>query len=306
MLRNSVLLLLSLLWITITHGRDLRPALSRPSVPQPARGRVQYCSRATCGIGKKAVLCRRQQSPKALSAPKPSSQPANGYWYSPSNYGNNFDNFFRGEVAKLVTTPNGIVRIDKEDVSSQIASFKDKPTSLALLGLYGCIGVIVMSRQAVWMAHMYEKEVIKSQENFPKGVALLLSGGNNEDMLYGLWDLNDNVFAREQDPVVVIVGPGSTKTSFDYKDQMDIIDLMIRRTLGVAPEWVSYVPEEGGSPEYKADFNCLRSRGKVLVQYQPSNQAWYGRSKAEARIWIEGKSWTYQKQWQPESDQIHN
>ncbi|KAK1564124.1 uncharacterized protein LY79DRAFT_595329 [Colletotrichum navitas] len=305
MRRNLILLLLSLLWITVTHERQLRPAPGKPSLPQAARGKGPYCSRTTCGAGKKPGVCRRQLSPRVLDAPKPSSHPADGYWYSPSNYGNNVDKFVRGEVAKLINTPNGIVRIDREDVSSQIARFKDKPTSLAMLGFCGCIGLIIMSRQGVWMAHLYEKEVIMSEENFYKGVALLLHGGT-EDMYYGLWDLNDDIFARNQEPVAILFGPGPTKTSFDYKSQMDTIDVTVRRTLGVAPTWVSYVAEDDGSPEYRADFNCLRSRGKVLVQYQPSNPGWFGRSNAEARIWIEGNRWTHKTAWSPQSDQIRN
>ncbi|KAK2051908.1 hypothetical protein LY76DRAFT_673092 [Colletotrichum caudatum] len=307
MLRNSILLLFSLLlWITVTHERELRPAPGRPSLPPAAPVKAQYCSRRTCGAGLKAGVCRRQLTPRVLNAPKPSSHPAKGRWYSPSNYGNNVDKFFRGEVAKLLNVPKGIVRIDREDVSSQLARFKNEPTSLAMLGFYGCIGLIIMSRQGVWMVHMYEKEVIMSEENFYKGVALLLSGKSTEDMFYGMWDLDDNVFARDQDPVAIIFGPGPTKTMFDYKSQMDTIDQMVRRTIGVTPEWVSYVPVEDGSAQYRADFDCTRSRGKVLVQYQPSNPAWHGRSNAEARIWIEGKSWTYRKSWSPQSDQIRN
>ncbi|KAK1950790.1 hypothetical protein LY78DRAFT_649533 [Colletotrichum sublineola] len=303
MLRNSILLLFFLLWVAVTHERELRPAPGRVSLPQAARGKAQYCRRQTCGTGAKAGVCRRELSPRVLDAPKPSSNPADGYWYSPSNYGYNVDKFVRGEVAKLFSVPNGIVRIDKEDVSSQIAYFKDRPTSLAMLGFCGCIGLIVMSKQAVWMVHIYEADVVRSEENFHKSIALILSGRRSQDMYYGLWDLNDDVFAPDQEPVAVIFGPG-TKNGFYYKSQMDTIDFLVRKTIAIAPEWVGYDPAEG-SDEYKADYNCMRSSGKVLAQYQPSNPGWLGPSKAEARIWIEGNSWTYKKSWSPQSNQIH-
>ncbi|KAK1978995.1 hypothetical protein LZ30DRAFT_597873 [Colletotrichum cereale] len=306
MLRNSILLLLSLLWIAITHGRELRPTLGHVSLPQAAQGEAQYCSRETCGAGKNAGSCSRQLSPRALNAPNPSSHPADGYWYSPSNYGNSVDKFIRGEVAKQLNKQNGIVRIDKEDISSQIARFKDEPISLAMLGFCGCVGLIIMSRQAVWMVHVYEQEVLLSEDNFINSIAVLLSGRNSEDMYYGLWDLNDNVFTRDQDTVAVIFGPGSTKSSFKYKSRMETIDLMVRRTIAVAPTWVSYVPNDKGSREDRFDFDCKSTRGKVLAQYQPSNPGWLGRSKAEARIWIEGNSWTYRNSWSPQSDQIRN
>ncbi|KAK1993979.1 hypothetical protein LX36DRAFT_728407 [Colletotrichum falcatum] len=306
--RNLTLLLLfSLLWIAITHERELRPAIGNPSLPQAANDRGQYCSRQTCGARAKAGSCRPQLSRRIYNAPNPSSHPAGGDWYSPSNYDNSVDEFMRGMVARQFISPNGIVRIDKEDVSSQLLRFTNEPTSLAMLGLFGCIGLIVMSNQAVWMAHVYEAEILRASDKVFKkqGIDVLLNGGRNGDMLYGLSGLRKNVFARGQDPVAVILAPKQASSGFQYEAQMQKIDQMVKKTIGVTPKWVGYVPNRYGSEESRFDLTCTTTRGKVLVQYQPSNPG-SGRSNAEARIWIEGDNWTYAKSWSPQSNQVHH
>ncbi|CCF34597.1 hypothetical protein CH063_01169 [Colletotrichum higginsianum] len=305
MLRNSKLLLLfSLLWIAIAHEGESRPALSHFSLRRAVPNEVQYCSLETCGDRERAGLCRRQLSPRVLEAPDPSSHPASGHWYGPNNYGNSVDSFFRGEIAKRADTQSDIVSIYGGQVTSEYVRFKDEPRSLAMLGLCGCIGLIVMSRSAVWMAHVYEHPVLTNDDTFDEnGIAVLYNGRGSSDMYYGLSDLSGNVFAPDEDPVAVVFAPKSSSSGFQYEPLMRKIDQMVERSIGIDPKWVGYVPRRTGGVISRFDFDCTRSEGKVLVQYQPSNPGRFTRSKAKARIWVEGDSWTYKTSWSPQSDQ---
>ncbi|WQF86478.1 hypothetical protein CDEST_11492 [Colletotrichum destructivum] len=306
MLRSSrFLLLFSLLWVAIAHERELHPAPGHSSLRRAVPDEIQYCSLETCGAGDSSDTCRRRLSPRVLQAPDPSSRPAKGHWYGPANYDNSVDSFFRGEIAKRAAAKTDIVTVLGGEVTSEYIRFMDEPKSLAMLGFCGCMGLIVLSRSAVWMAHMYENPVlVNGPEVFQKrGIAVLKKGKRSSDMYYGLSDLRGNVFAPDEKPVAIVFAPKSSSSDFQYEPLMRDIDQMVKKLIGVDPEWVGYKPKRTDDVKSNFDFFCANSKGKVLVQYQPSNKRRSGRSKAKARIWIEGDSWTFKMSWSPHRKQ---
>ncbi|TDZ24048.1 hypothetical protein Cob_v002999 [Colletotrichum orbiculare MAFF 240422] len=308
--RSHLLLLFLLTWIASARARSPRSALGHISLPRAEPDDTQYCSLETCGgaagaaAGQKTGACRRQLEPRVLEAPDPSSHPAGGHWYGPENYGNNVDSFFRGEIAKRADTQNDIVSVYGGHVTSGYVRFKDEPRSLAMLGFCGCIGLIVMSQSAVWMAHVYESPVLRDPDTFDENaIAVLEAGKDTDDMYYGLSDLKGNVFHSSEDPVAIVFAPKSSDSEFEYEPLMRKIDRMVERLIHVDTKWVGYMPRRTGGMLTRFDFDVTRSEGKVLVQYQPSNPGRFTRSKAKARIWVEGDRWTYKTSWSPQSDQ---
>ncbi|KAH0437387.1 hypothetical protein CcaCcLH18_03949 [Colletotrichum camelliae] len=305
MLRISKLILLvSLLRIAAGHEHTSNPAPGHVSLRRASPDVSQYCSLETCGETElKIGVCRRSLVPRVLEAPDPSSHPSSGHWYDPKHYDNNVDSFFRGEIAKRADTQTDIVSLYGGQVTSEYVRFKDEPRSLAMLGFCGCIGLIVMSQSAVWMAHVYESPVLLNADTFDEnGLDVLKNGKGSSDMYYGLRDLSGNVFASDEDPVAVVFAPKEAG-HFQYQPLMRKIDQMAEDLIGIEPKWVSYTPRRTGGAITRFDFDCTRSDGKVLVQYQPSNPGRLFRSQAKARIWIEGDSWTYKTAWSPQSDQ---
>ncbi|KAK2766576.1 hypothetical protein CKAH01_15454 [Colletotrichum kahawae] len=312
MLRHSsVLLLFFLLWIATAHQRHPRHAVAHVSLRRAEPNGTEYCSLETCGAKNSAGQCPSRLNPRVLKAPDPSTHPVSGRWYGPDNYGNNVDSFFRGEIAKRADNQTDIVPIYGGEVTSAYIPFKDEPRSLAMLGFCGCIGLIVMSKSAVWMARVYENPVLLNADTFDEnGIAVLKDGKGNTDMQYGLADLSGNVFAPGESPVAVVfapnVFPATSGSNFVYKPPMQKIDRMVKDLIGVDPKWIGYTPRRAGSAIVRLDEDCTRSDGKVLVQYQPSNPGGFIRGKARARIWGEGESWRYQTDWSPQSDQMRN
>lgn len=181
----------------------------------------------TCGAAS-ANTCDQQLNTRVLGAPDRGSQPAPGRWADPTNYGGNVDSFFRGEVAKLQWSQQDIVSINGADVTSKYIPFKNEPKSLAALGFCGCVGVIVMSRSAVWMAHITEDPVLTNEETFKRnGLDVLENGSGTDDMYYGLADLKDNVFAANQDPVIVVFAPKDESGEFKYRNLMAQVDDLV-------------------------------------------------------------------------------
>ncbi|TQN64289.1 hypothetical protein CSHISOI_11141 [Colletotrichum shisoi] len=306
MLRISkFLLLFSLLWVAIAHELELRPAPGHSTRRGAAPDENRYCSRETCGAEESSDTCRRRLSPKVLRAPNPSSHPVPGHWYDPANYGDSVDDFFRGEIARLAKDKAEIVTITDSEVSSLYIRFMDKPKSLAMYGLCGCIALIVLSRKAVWAAHVYEYPVLVNGFKYfhEEGLAILEKGERTWDMYYGLSDLSGNAFAPNEKPVAIVLAPRPSNSKFQYEPLMRELDRMVHRLIGVDPAWVGYRPNRDGDIESRMDSACANSKGKLLVQYEPSNDIWPGDSKAKARIWVEGTSWTWETSWPPYPEQ---
>ncbi|TDZ22180.1 hypothetical protein Cob_v004924 [Colletotrichum orbiculare MAFF 240422] len=120
-------------------------------------------------------------------------------------------------------------------------------------------------------------------------------------MYYGLGDLKNNVFAADQDPVIVVFAPKDASGEWKYRSLMARIDDLVENLIPARSKWTGYTPMTGGMEKY--DTRCRTSNGKILVQYQPSHSKMFGKSDAKARIWVEGDRWTYESAWKPQSDQ---
>ncbi|TEA17680.1 hypothetical protein C8034_v010074 [Colletotrichum sidae] len=275
--------------------------LERRSVRRQESDPSKFCSVKTCGAAS-VETCAQQLDARVLGAPDRTSQPSAGRWAGPGNYGGNIDSFFRGEVAKLQWSQQDLVSIDGADVTSKYIPFEKEPRSLAALGFCGCVGIVVMSRSAVWMAHITEEPVLTSEATFQRDcLDVLEEGSGKNDMYYGLGDLKNNVFAADQDPVIVVFAPKEASGEWKYRSLMARIDDLVENLIPARSKWIGYTPMTGGMEKY--DTRCRTSNGKILVQYQPSHSKMLGKSDAKARIWVEGDRWTYESAWKPQSDQ---
>ncbi|KAF3800451.1 hypothetical protein GCG54_00014250 [Colletotrichum gloeosporioides] len=293
------LVLFYLSWFAVAAKASM--TLERRAIRRQQSDSSHFCSVKTCGAAG-ADTCDQQLNTRVLGAPDRGSQPGPGRWADPTNYGGNVDSFFRGEVAKLQWSQQDIVSINGADVTSKYIPFKNEPKSLAALGFCGCVGVIVMSRSAVWMAHITEEPVLTNEATFKRnGLDVLENGSGTDDMYYGLADLKDNVFAANQDPVIVVFAPKDESGEFKYRNLMAQVDDLVENLIPVRSKWIGYTPMTGGMEKY--DTRCTTSNGKLLVQYQPSHSRLFGKSDAKARIWVEGSRWTYESAWKPQSDQ---
>ncbi|OHF01984.1 hypothetical protein CORC01_02862 [Colletotrichum orchidophilum] len=266
MLRISkLILLLSLLRIAAAHERTSNLAPGHVSLRRASPDESQYCSLETCGNTEQKIgVCHRSLVPRVLEAPDPSSHPSRGHWYDPKHYGNNVDGFFRGEIAKRADTQTDIVPLYGGQVTSAYIRFKNEPRSLAILGFCGCIGLIVMSQSAVWMAHVYESPVLLNADTFDKnGIKVLKKGKGSSNMYYGLSDLSGNVFASDKDPVAVVFAP-KEGGHFRYQPLMRKIDQMVEDLIGVEPKWVGYTPRRTGGAKTRIDFDCTRSDASLV------------------------------------------
>ncbi|WQF87940.1 hypothetical protein CDEST_12954 [Colletotrichum destructivum] len=310
-----ILLLSLLLWLPIALAQE-------PS--RKGTNRPQYCSVATCGAASNAATCNRRLNPRLFDAPNLTSLPKKGRWITPENYDGTLDSFFRGEVARVVHLANGGVKILGEDVTSKFTLLKDSPTSMAMLGFCGCVGLVVMSKSAVYMAHIVEDPILRYPERFRPGLQLLGEGTGADNHVFGLEDLASTSFAPDQEPLVVVFAP-KTGNKFQYQDQMvqlgkwvkqckftpraccccNILTYLLVVVIGVDPKWIGYSPIRRGDEKQRFDWGCARAEGKLLMQYQPSIKGLFGfrRSNAQARLWIEGKATPFEKSWEPSAVQ---
>ncbi|KAJ3952550.1 hypothetical protein N0V92_011006 [Colletotrichum tropicale] len=215
-------------WFAVAAEASM--TLERRAIRRQQSDSSQFCSVKTCGAAS-ADTCDQQLNTRVLGAPDRGSQPAPGRWADSTNYGGNVDSFFRGEVAKLQWSQQDIVSINGADVTSKYIPFKNEPKSLAALGFCGCVGVIVMSRSAVWMAHITEDPVLTNEATFKRnGLDVLENGSGTDDMYYGLADLKDNVFAANQDPVIIVFAPKDESGEFKYRNLMAQVDDLVENS----------------------------------------------------------------------------
>ncbi|TDZ75200.1 hypothetical protein CTRI78_v000020 [Colletotrichum trifolii] len=211
--------------------RELRPAVPGFSLRRDEAETPKLCSLQTCGAAADAASCDRRLAPRVLSAPDPRESPKPSYWFGPEHYRGSVDAFFRGEVAKRIYHQRGVVSLNTGHVTSNIVLFGKDPRTLVMAGFCGCVGVIVVSQAAAWMAHMYESPVLKDETAFRQSLHQLEFGAGHEQMKYGLGNLNRNVFAPDQRPVAVLFAPvvSTTGPVFQYREFMTRIDEMIER-----------------------------------------------------------------------------
>ncbi|TDZ24797.1 hypothetical protein Cob_v002268 [Colletotrichum orbiculare MAFF 240422] len=236
------------LWPVTARERASRPFLGHLSLPRDDLNEANICGVNTCGAADKdaAAACGTQLNARVLGAPDPSTEPSAGKWYSPENYEDSTDNFFRGEVAKLQQARTDIVPLS-EDVTSKYVRFTNQPRSVATLGFYGCIGIIVMSNSAVWMAHVVETLVRSKDDNLFKarGLDVLRFGASTDKMHFGLQDLANNVFHESENPIAIVFAPKG-ESGFLYRSRMAQIDQLIYQVVGIDTKWFSYFPKRFG------------------------------------------------------------
>ncbi|GKT51470.1 uncharacterized protein ColSpa_11651 [Colletotrichum spaethianum] len=86
-----------------------------------------------------------------------------------------------------------------------------------MLGFCGCLGLIVMLRSAVWMAHVYEDPVLYNPGTFDENIIVNNENGlGTADVYYGLANLSSSGFALDQNPVAVVFAPKASTS--DFKD----------------------------------------------------------------------------------------
>lgn len=308
----QILLLSLLLWLPIALAQE---------PPRKGTNRPQFCSVATCGAASNAATCNRRLNPRVFDAPNLTSLPKKGQWITPENYDGTLDSFFRGEVARVVHVAKGGVKVLGEDVTSKFMLLKNSPQSMAMLGFCGCVGLVVMSKSAVYMAHIVEDPILRYPERFQSGLQLLGEGTGENNHMFGLEDLAGTSFAPDQEPLAIVFSPRAAGNKFQYQDQMvqlgqwlnqckftpgaccscDRLTYLLLLVIGVNPQWVGYSPIRRGDEEHRFDWRCARPEGKLLVQYQPSIEGLFGfrRSNAQARLWVEGKQRPFEKSWEP-------
>ncbi|TIC91215.1 hypothetical protein CH35J_011139 [Colletotrichum higginsianum] len=288
----QTLLLSLLLWLPIALAHE-----------QPRKGtnRPQFCSVATCGAASNTATCSRRLNPRLFDAPNLTSLPKKGRWITPENYDGTLDSFFRGEVARVVHAAGGGVSILEDDVTSKFMLLKNSPQSMAMLGFCGCVGLVVMSKSAVYMAHIVEDPILRYPDRFQSGLQLQGEGTGENNHMFGLEDLAGTSFAPDQEPLAIVFSPKAAGNKFKYQDQMVQLGQWLNQLIGVNPQWAGYSPIRRGDEEHRFDWRCARPEGKLLVQYQPSIEGLFGfrRSNAQARLWVEGKQRPFEKSWEP-------
>ncbi|TDZ16819.1 hypothetical protein Cob_v010239 [Colletotrichum orbiculare MAFF 240422] len=209
-----------------------------------------------------------------VETPDPRESLKPSYWFGPEHYRGSVDAFFRGEVAKRIYHQRGVVSLNSGDVTSNIVLFGKDPRTLVMAGFCGCVGVIVVSQAAAWMAHLYESPVLKDEAAFQQGLRKLEFGAGHEQMKYGLGNLNRNVFAPDQRPFAVLFAPvvSTTGPVFQYREFMTRIDEMIERVLGIQAEWVGYSPKRDGDDIARFDLLCSTKQGKK--HEENGNELW--------------------------------
>ncbi|TKW52078.1 hypothetical protein CTA1_11335 [Colletotrichum tanaceti] len=263
----------------------------------------QLCSPETCGdAGRTGVdTGDRRLGRRGRYTPEPSRYPPRSYWFGPEHYNGDVDGFFRSMVAQRIEDPHARLVVPMRhpyNVTERIhATFHRnmaRPLSLAMYGLAGGTGLILMSPQLVYMAYVPEELFYGILELFIDFTLKELENGDGKrENWFGLSHHKFHSLWFEADTDVIGVVPKAQDSDdFLYPDHMLELENMIRRVLGVKTEWVGYTPEREGDKWYRDDRFCQRAGGKVLAQYQPSNPSRTLpplREQARVRVWIEGK-----------------
>ncbi|KAB5515361.1 hypothetical protein GE09DRAFT_1294762 [Coniochaeta sp. 2T2.1] len=205
----------TLAYSTVT-GCDVVPSTTTTTaseVPTP-----WLCGVDTCGVDPGSCPTGRKRD--ANVAPGRDSQPQDGKWAGPTNYGMDAGKFLRGEVY-LAT------RRAPETTYNHI-QFKDEVVSIAVQGLYGCTCVIAISRKGAWVGHFWENPYFMNTldepmdedwDNFDTQVITAMDTGlpgaprTPHVTKYALGDLRNNnnlgelghMFDDDQDPYLFVV-----------------------------------------------------------------------------------------------------
>ncbi|KAM7192111.1 hypothetical protein V8F33_008536, partial [Rhypophila sp. PSN 637] len=189
------------------------------------------CSGDTCGGGD----CSLQDNPNdgglvevrdawvnfnPQSAPRRTSEPAEGKWAEPANYRNqDWAIFMRGEVAQCHSAETA-VKLDPRGTASYAIRWEGNVDSMALEGLKGCAAVIVASRRGAVMFHLWESPVFTRVNPETRQVEPRQEEDWTNYVTHGLryWDT--------QPPLVSMAGILNLRTDSDqYQENYNLEDM---------------------------------------------------------------------------------
>ncbi|KAB5511343.1 hypothetical protein GE09DRAFT_1272247 [Coniochaeta sp. 2T2.1] len=213
----------TLAYSTVT-GCDIIPSTTTTTefeVPTPF-----LCSPDTCGVDPSS--CPAGEKRAANAPPQRGSQPQDGKWAGPTNYGMDAGKFIRGEVYLATRAPEMTVDLSTGETTYNHIQFRDEVVSFAVQGLYGCTCVIALSRKGAWVGHFWENPYFMNTldepsdedwDNFDRQVITAMDTGlpdapqTPQVTQYALGELRNNnnlgelghMFDDEQDPYLFVV-----------------------------------------------------------------------------------------------------
>ncbi|KAI2616779.1 hypothetical protein GGR54DRAFT_649212 [Hypoxylon sp. NC1633] len=140
---------------------------------------VDLCSPGTCGgreCSKKRSLEKNLEKRDWESAPYRVFPVPDGEWAQPSTYGGDYSIFIRGEVylaynSSLADGPRwGSVDVSEANfdenypTTSNTTRWTEVVNTVAMIGMFGCTSVIVVSKRGAWVAHMWETPSFTGKE----------------------------------------------------------------------------------------------------------------------------------------------
>jgi len=148
---------------TVTGDCSLTP--SATTTTTTVRPTHVGCSPDNIGCG---GACRRAVEIAKRAAPPRSSEPGAGKMAGPENYGDNIQNFMRGEIGRAAQRQTGkLVQLVGNQATSEMIQFKDQVDALGIAGLYGCTAIVAVSEQGAWVSHFWEVPAFTHDVNIP-------------------------------------------------------------------------------------------------------------------------------------------
>lgn len=183
---------------------------------------------------------------------------------------------------------------------------------VAVVGLYGCTSLMIISTQGVWMSHLWEDpsfEVggIVNQANFQAHILDRLGPGDGTAEFPGLTQYLNTEFAADTMPVAIIMTPQNRFNPqpgvLMYQNQITQLSNKVQTIFGGilhgSPLIVDYTPM---SDPFSQDRTLS---GKALFQYDPVETRCNGVQYAMARLWVEDRvMYTYRYLWVARANQI--
>ena len=227
--------------------------------------------------------------------------------------------FMNDEISKSFTIPH-----DLDDSTGARMMLEKTKLNGAVIGLWGCTTVIVVSRKAIYMSHLWESDFQKSDSIFQTNVLNALEYGIPlHGHKYGMPSLrlmadDQGPLAAQWNPEIIIVtraarwkSPADVAGAIYTMQQQDvyypeqigkIVELMQR----IIPNQRPIKPRIIGYFVNKRDSDVsTRLYGKVLLQYDPaevtiqrSKDSCFSYQQAMIRLWVgNAMSPWFQKCW---------
>lgn len=170
-------------------------------------------------------------------------------------------------------------RVKGEPPSSALFySLLNQPFNLRLDGLYGCTSLIVISKQGVWISHLFESPSFKNQNNFQRQVLDVLGPGDGTPLMPGLTQFlgPGAAFGPGTQPQAHIITPRKhgDPELLAYNGFVEQIKYHIKNLFYAAGSPLTdSIKITGYTPINPKDNPLAHSstaKGKVLFQYDPA------------------------------------